>query len=98
MEGVKPHVYRVHLDPGGAGAIVVAMNALPGWGAWREDDGRPLPIHATREGLIHVAVPEKSRSVLLAYRPPGLIAGAAISALGLALLGVTLSRRPSRDD
>ena len=98
MEEIKPHVYRVHLDPGGAGAIVVALNALPGWRAWCEEDARPLAIHATREGLIRVAVPERSRSVLLAYRPPGLIAGAAISALGLALLGVTLSRRPSRDD
>jgi len=83
VEGRAPGHWRIRLVAA-AGRVVVAEIWDPGWRVWI--DGRRGEVHATEEGLIRVAVPAGSRRLELRYRTPGLIAGATVSLLALALL------------
>lgn len=72
-------------------AVFVEQSA-PGWTA--TVDGAPVPLLVANTLLRAVRVPAGSHLVALAYRPPGLLAGAAISLLGVcALIGLAV-RRP----
>jgi hypothetical protein len=66
--------------PAAAARVVVSRLALPGWRA--ETAGRTVPIEAGGDGLMRVTVAD-GQPVELRFRyfPPGLIAGATISAL-----------------
>ncbi len=63
------------------GRLVVAESAVPGWRAAM--DGRPVPV-ATADGiLLGVALGPGEGRIALTYRPPGLVAGALASLLGV---------------
>jgi hypothetical protein len=89
----SPDHITLAVNASSAGTIVVARNALPGWSAVSE--GRPMAVSGGPQGLIQLSVPEGPRRIVLAYRPPGLTAGALLSALGLSLLVGVGSVRPS---
>mgnify|MGYP002685507508 FL=1 len=80
--------------------MLVGVNEAPGWGA--TVDGEPVRI--LRANHSHMAGPvSRSGTVELRFRPPGLIAGAAISVLalivcaGLVLIGRSSGRRQPTD-
>jgi hypothetical protein len=76
--------------------VVVSRLALPGWRA--HANGEPLAVHATEDGLLAVETAGgNSARIVWSYRPPGLLAGAAISGLSVAaLVYFALTRQRSR--
>ena len=91
---------RVEVQTSGPTWLLVGVNEAPGWGA--TVDGEPVRI--LRANHSHMAVPvSRSGTVELRFRPPGLIAGAAISVLalivcaGLVLIGRSSGRRQPTD-
>ncbi len=63
----------------GPGLLVVADTWMPGWTA--EVDGRPAPISRGNRAQRVVPLPDPGRhEIRLAYRPPGLRAGLALTA------------------
>jgi hypothetical protein len=91
-----------HVDlatTGNGGQLVFAMLGWPGWKATL--DGHPVPVGRTNTDLLSVTLPANASGRLeLTYTPPGLTAGLAAGALGLAgavLLGWFGRRRTRRD-
>lgn len=66
--------------------IVINQNAYRGW---RAEGG----VLGSRQGVVTVDVPAGERDVLVAYRPPGYVAGAALTFLSLAATAVLLAFR-----
>ena len=91
-----PHRISLSVDSTAESKIVVARNALDGWSA--NCDGRAIAMSASGEGLLRLSVPAGAHHLLLAYTPPGLPAGAVLSAAGLAaLMGwIWVARRRSQ--
>ncbi len=82
--------WRVHAPPGGA-VLMRLATPDPGW-IWAVD-GRRVEIERG-DGIVHgVRVPESVHQVQARYRPPGLIPGAGISVVSLALLATAWRRR-----
>lgn len=79
---------RVHAPR--AGLVYCAESAMPGWTA--TVNGRAAPIVAANYAFRAVPVPAGDDVVELRYRPPGLIAGALLSLVGLLALGVIAGR------
>lgn len=72
--------------------LVVSQTWSDGWRA--EVDGRAEPVVRADAVLQGVAVPEGRSKVVLEYRPPGLVAGALITALtAMALAAWAVARR-----
>jgi hypothetical protein len=83
---------RVHLAC--AGYVVFADPFFPGWRA--RLDGERVPIYRAYTALRAVAVPAGEHSIEFLYRPMSVLAGAALTAMGLlgcAVLGVLIMRR-----
>jgi hypothetical protein len=80
----SPHRISLLVDAPAESTIVVARNALEGWRAVCE--GRSITLSSSREGLLRLSVPSGAHRVDLAYTPPGLLAGAALTAAGLLTL------------
>jgi hypothetical protein len=75
--------------------LVVAESWDPGWRA--RVDGRPRPVEAAAGALLGVRLGPGAGRVELRYRPPGLLAGSAVSAAALlALLVVPAAARGPR--
>jgi len=73
--------------------LLIAENDVPGWTATL--DGRTVPISRANGMHVSLLVPDTApHEVVLAYSPPGLLAGAAISALALMLALVRGLREP----
>lgn len=68
--------------------VIRSVAAIPGWTAtWQPRHGSPMALTVDRAGVIQsVAVPAGSGIVTFSYSPPGLRAGLALSAVGLALI------------
>ena len=76
--------------------VVVSEAWFPGWSA--EVDGSPVEVRRADGLLLGVPVPAGAREVELRYHPPGLRAGAAVSALsllGLLAVGLLALRGPA---
>lgn len=71
------------------GLLVVSQAWSPGWSA--TVDGRPAPVVRVDGVVQGVPVPAGRSRVELRYRPPGLIAGGATSALAVAGIGAALA-------
>ncbi len=79
---------RVQVQIVDSGRVVINQNAFDGWSV----DGRPAEAH---DGLLSAELSPGAH--IFRYRPPGLIAGLATSALGLVLLvGCARRRAPGR--
>jgi hypothetical protein len=76
--------------------LVVAESFEKGWRATL--DGRPVPIAPVDGVLLGISLPSGEGELDLRYRPPGLLAGAVLSAAGLsiALLWLVSHRPPPR--
>jgi len=74
--------------------LVVAESWAPGWRALV--DGQPRPVEAAAGALLGVRLGPGSGRAELRYRPPGLLAGAWISAAALLVLVVLASTRVRR--
>ncbi|MGW0394336.1 YfhO family protein [Streptomyces sp. NPDC003042] len=78
---------RATLPPGSTGTAVLSVPAIAGWTC----NGRPASAHL---GLVAVPLDGRTTSVDCAFRPPGLLPGAAVAALAAAvLLALALRRR-----
>ncbi len=76
--------------------LEVAESWAPGWRAWV--DGTPRPVEAAAGALLGVRLGGGAGRLELRYRPPGLVAGAAVSAAALlGLAGVGWRRARERD-
>ncbi|HET7291166.1 MAG TPA: YfhO family protein [Vicinamibacteria bacterium] len=75
---------------GGAGYLVVRDSHAPGWRAFV--DGSAAPLLRANGRHRAVPVPAGRHVVRFEYHPPGLRLGAAVSTLGLVLLGLTCVR------
>lgn len=67
-------------------ALTVAEVWEPGWRGWiksPEGGRRPLAVEPLDDVLIQVALPAGEGRLVLDYRPPGLVAGLALTSLGL---------------
>jgi uncharacterized membrane protein YfhO len=80
--------------------LVVASSYYPGWAA--TVNGQPAAIHRANFVTMGVFVPAGSSTVTLRFSTPGLRAGAAVTALSSAAIGLGLvairrrrSKRPS---
>jgi hypothetical protein len=82
-------VYSVVAD--GTGYVVVRDSFARGWAAWV--DGQPAPILRANGRHRAVRVGPGRHEILFAYRPPGLSAGLAITALAI-LIASALWARP----
>lgn len=74
--------------------LVVAESWAPGWRALV--DGQPRPVEAAGGALLGVRLGPGAGRAELRYRPPGLLAGAWISAAALLVLVVMASTRVRR--
>ena len=77
--------------------LVVRDAFAPGWHA--EVDGQPAPLLRADGRHLAVSVPPGTSRVVMAYRPPRLAAGVALTSAAAAMLGVlwvTERRRPGR--
>jgi hypothetical protein len=72
-------------DGPGPGLVVLSSNYDAGWRAW-DAAGNPLPLRRADGFLLAIAVPAGPQRVALAYRPPGLGAGLAVTGVAAALL------------
>ncbi|WP_411106879.1 YfhO family protein [Streptomyces sp. cmx-4-9] len=78
---------RAALPPGAAGTAVLSVPAVAGWTC----NGRPA---SARLGLVAVPLDGRTTTLACAFRPPGLLSGAALAAAALAvLLGLLLRAR-----
>jgi hypothetical protein len=80
----EPEQVSINTRSGGAGLLVLADQAFPGWTAYV--DGKPTPIFTAYHTLRAVYVPAGEHTVRFEYRPLSFALGALYSALGL--LGV----------
>ncbi|HXO30258.1 MAG TPA: YfhO family protein, partial [Thermoanaerobaculia bacterium] len=71
--------------------LVVAESWAPGWRALV--DGQPRPVEAAAGALLGVRLGPGSGRAELRYRPPGLLAGAGISAAALLVLTALAAAR-----
>ena len=99
VNGQRPEPGAIDVSTGptsGGGILVVAEQALPGWSV--TVDGRPAPlVDAGGFGLAADVAPG-AHEVRFRYRPPGFVAGAAVSLLCLAatLAAAVTGQRPKR--
>ncbi|MCC6189257.1 MAG: YfhO family protein, partial [Anaerolineales bacterium] len=75
----EPGRLRLTTASEAAGLLVVSEAYFPGWQA--RVDGAPAPVLPADGALLAVTVPAGSHTVELTYRPPMLLAGAALSGL-----------------
>jgi hypothetical protein len=90
---------RIELETDGPMWLVVPVSWDPGWSA--TVDGRSAEVRRGDHQRVVVAVSAGASVVELRYRPPGLVAGAAISvvsavALGVHVTAVAVRRRAER--
>jgi hypothetical protein len=80
----------------GAGRVVIAEAAYPGWRA--KVDGAPVTLETTPDGLMAVTVPAGTHQVALEFRPTRVYAGIFAAAVGVGLLAAAelWSRRKLR--
>lgn len=86
-----PGSWRVAWRCAGGGRLVVAETWHRGWSA--RQSGRAVPVQPI-DGLLGVSLPAGSGTVDFVYRPPGLLLGAGLSALGVVALCLLGTRKP----
>jgi hypothetical protein len=92
VESVRDEGNRIAAQvSGGGGLLVFSEVAYPGWRA--EVDGEPAPLVRADYVLRAVCVPSGEHQVVLAYDPPLLKVGLAITGLTLLLLVGAVARR-----
>ncbi|MBL8057404.1 MAG: YfhO family protein, partial [Anaerolineales bacterium] len=79
---------RLVVQAEGPGRLVVSEVAYPGWEAWV--DGRPTPLDTAESILRAVPLEAGPHRVVLEFRPPSGLWGAAITLAGLAVLAGSL--------
>jgi hypothetical protein len=72
------------------GTLLVATPWCEGWSA--SVDGRPAPVLRANTYMQSVAVPAGRHAISLAYRPPGLVAGAGLFLLAASALAIAVAR------
>jgi hypothetical protein len=90
----RPGDVTLRVRSEGSALLLVRESFAAGWRA--EIDGRESPIHPAAGIFFALPVPEGAREVRLAYRTPGLRAGAALAGvwlLGAAGAAIALRRR-----
>ncbi|MFB7469059.1 YfhO family protein [Streptomyces sp. NPDC056224] len=81
---------RATLPPGSTGTAVLSVPAIAGWTC----NGRPASAHL---GLVALPLEPGTTRLDCAFRPPGLLPGAVVGALALAVVpGLALGRRRHR--
>jgi len=80
----EPGRWEIGWHRDGPGLLVVAESWAPGWRALV--DGQPRPVEAAAGALLGVRLGPGAGRAELRYRPPGLLAGAWISAAALLVL------------
>jgi membrane protein YfhO len=84
--------YHLRVEAPRPGLVYCADSLFPGWSA--RVNGRPARILPANYAFRAVEVPAGRSEVELAYWPPGLTAGLALSALSLAIAGALALRPP----
>ena len=79
----QPGLWRLRYRAAAGGRVEVAETWSAGWSA--QADGRALAVERSHGSLLAVDLPAGAGAVTLRYTPPGFVAGAALSALCLAL-------------
>ena len=87
-----PERVRIGVETDHPGFLVLADSFAPGWKA--RVDGREEPLLRGNFLFRAVAVDQGKHRVEMIYRPNSLIVGAALSATGLLLLTLWMTRRP----
>jgi hypothetical protein len=82
----KPGFWAIDFNAPSGGKLIVAETWDPGWSAML--NGKPVRVQPELGILMGVAVGPGSGSVELRYRPDGFAAGAVLSVLGLAAVGL----------
>lgn len=82
---------EVEAELAAPGLVVLADSYARGWRA--SVDGEPAPIHPTNHLFRGVVAPPGRHRIRFEYHAPGLLAGAAASAVGVALLAGAGRRR-----
>ncbi len=91
----EPGRWRIAWSSARPRLLVVAETWAPGWQAWV--DGQPRRVEAAAGVLLGVRLGPGAGRVDLRYRPPGLVAGSAVSAAGLlTLVAVPVAGRRQR--
>lgn len=83
LEVVERRPWRWQATVHAQGSVLAVLHVphAPGWRAWL--DGREVPIETVNLAAMAVEVPDGKHAVVWRYAPPGLFAGALLSALGL---------------
>ncbi len=91
-----PERLRIEAEADGEGFLVVNDAYSEGWEA--EIDGRPVPIHPVDALVRGVRWPPGRHVLTMAYRPPEVAAGLAVTAAALVVIGalVVVERRRRR--
>ena len=73
------------------GEIFTSIPAIPGWTV--KVDGEPVECGTFRDTLLTIPVAAGTHTIFMHYTPPGLIAGLALTGLGMALTLVLLLQK-----
>lgn len=92
---LAPSDVRLRAQSPADAVLVHATNYAPGWRAYV--DGAPAPLYRVDGLLQGVALPAGRHEVRFVYRPGGFVAGAAISAMTLLLVGAGAWRQALRN-
>ncbi|HML24820.1 MAG TPA: YfhO family protein [Aggregatilinea sp.] len=84
----------LQVESDGLAYLVISTTWYPGWNA--TIDGQDAEIYRANLAFQAIAVPAGSTEVTLTFRPNGIVAGAVISAVALALALVCIAWRPRR--
>lgn len=77
----RPWRWRAVVRAQGSVLAVLHVPRAPGWRAWI--DGREVEVETVNLAAMAVEVPAGAHTVVWSYRPPGLVAGALLTVLGL---------------
>jgi hypothetical protein len=89
----RPGFWEIDWRAAHPGLLVVAETWDRGWSA--ESGHQAVPLQPAEGALLGLRLGPGSGRVTLRYRPPGLIAGAALSLLGLLILIASRRREPT---
>jgi hypothetical protein len=76
--------WRLHVDVPSSAALTLRLTYFPGWHV--SANGKALPVSETGGLFIGVTVPPGTRTIRVAYWPPGLTAGFALALTAIAAL------------
>jgi uncharacterized membrane protein YfhO len=82
------------IDVTNAGSLVLSIPSQSGWTMYV--DGVQTPLESFKDALISVPLGEGTHRIRLTYRTPGLVAGAAVSAVSVLLFAVSMLIRKKK--